>query len=64
MDLDLSVDGEVRVTMTEYLKNIVVDFTEKIRGRVRIPAAENLFTVREESNNKLLDEDWATALHH
>ena len=38
MDLDLSFDGEVRVTMTDYLKKIVYDFPETIQGRVATPA--------------------------
>ena len=38
MDLDLSVDGEVRVIMMDYPKNIVSDFTDTIQGRVLTPA--------------------------
>ena len=47
MDLDLSVDGEVRVTMTDYLNNIVSEFPETIQGRVATPSVEHIFKVRE-----------------
>ena len=45
MDLDLSVDGEVRVIMMDYLKNIVSEFTDTIQGKVLTPAEDHLFTV-------------------
>ena len=57
MDLNLSVDGEVRVKMTDYLKNIVSEFLETIQIRVTSLAVEHLFTVMEE-------KDWATAFHN
>ena len=64
MDLDSSVDGEVRATITDYLKKIVSEFTETIQGRVTNPAEEHLSTVREYTNGKLLDKYQATAFHH
>ena len=46
MNLDLSVDVDFRVTMTDYLKKIVSDFPDTIQGIVATPAVENMFTVR------------------
>ena len=46
MDLDLSVYGEFREKITDYLKKIVSDFPETIQGRETTPASEHLFTVR------------------
>ena len=57
MDLDLLVDGEIRSTMTDFLKNIVYDFPETIQRRVATPEVEHLFTVREDAYRKLLDEE-------
>ena len=45
MDLDLSVDGEVRVIMMDYLKIIVSEFTDTIERKVLTPAEDHLFTV-------------------
>ena len=47
MNLDLLVDGVVRVTVTNYLKNIVSDFPKTIQGIVTTPEADKLFKVRE-----------------
>ena len=64
MDLNLSVDEEARVTMIDYLKNIVPDSHETIQGRVETPSADHLFTARDSADRKLLDEEQATAFHH
>ena len=47
MDLDLLLDGEVRVTTMDYPKKIVYEFTETIQGIVETPAAYHLLTVRD-----------------
>ena len=64
MDLEFSVDGEVRVKMIDYIKKIVSKFPETIQGRVATPAAYQLFTVREDTNRNVLDKYWATGFHH
>ena len=46
MELDFSVDEEVRVTMMDYLKKILYDLPETIQGIVMTPAAEYPFTLR------------------
>ena len=38
------------VTMEDNLKQIVSEFPETIKGRVATPAAEHIFTVREDAN--------------
>jgi hypothetical protein len=45
MDLDYSVQGEVKVTMIDYLKRVITEFPEEITGTASSPAAERLFTV-------------------
>ena len=64
MDLEFSVDGEVREIMSDNLKNIVSEFPESIQEIVATSAADQLFTAREDANRKLLDEDRDTAFHH
>ena len=64
MDLDLLVDEEVRVKIKYYLKNIVSNFSDTIQGRLATPEAYHLFTVREDTDRKMLDEDRAAKFHH
>ena len=45
MDLGFSLEGEVRVKMTDCLNKIVSDFPETIQVIVTTPAAEHQFTV-------------------
>ena len=54
MELDLLVDGKVRVMMTDYPRKFVYGFYEIIHGRVKTPAAEHLFTERYKTDKKLL----------
>ena len=64
MDLDLLVDREVRVTMAYYLKKIVSEFPETIHGSVENISADQMLTVREDTDSKLLDKYQSTAFHH
>ena len=64
MDIEFSLDEDVRVTMMDYLKNIVYEFPETIQGRVKTPATDPLSIVREDANMKLLEKYWATTFHH
>jgi hypothetical protein len=54
MDLDYSVQGEVKVSMVDCLKRVITEFPEVITGGSMSPAAERLFTVRAESERKRL----------
>ena len=50
--------------MIDYLKKIVSDFTETIEGRLAIPAAEHLFSVRDDATMNMLVGELATEFHH
>ena len=52
------------MTMIYYLKKIVSVFPNTIQGRVETPEADHLFKVMEDTDRKLLEEDWATEFHH
>jgi hypothetical protein len=64
MDLDYSNDGEVKITMINYLKGVLEDFPEAIVKTAVTPAANHLFTIRPEGECKPLDESEAMAFHH
>ena len=64
MDLEVSVVGEVRVTIKYDIKSIVYDFPETIDGILATPEADNLYAVREDFNRKCLDKYPDTAFHH
>ena len=44
---DFLAKGKVKVTMMEYIKNIIKDIPEEITGTKTSPATDNLFTVRD-----------------
>jgi hypothetical protein len=64
MDMEFRDKGTLHVSMITYLKNVIGGFPEKIEGRAATPAADHLFTVREESKARPLDKDRALAFHH
>jgi hypothetical protein len=64
MDLDYSVQGEVKVTMIDYLKRAITEFPEEITGTASSPAVERLFTVRPNGESVLLEEKRAIAFQH
>ena len=64
MILDFSQEGKVMVNMIEYIKNIIANFPEEIVATRMAPAADHLFTVRDESLSKPLLEEQARAFHH
>ena len=43
-----------------YIKNILSEFPDIIQVRVTNPASDHIFTVREDSDRKLLDKYWST----
>ena len=57
-------EGKVMVNMIEYNKSIIADFPEEIVATRRTPAADHLFTVRDESLSNPLPEEQARAFHH
>ena len=66
MNLELSVKGQVEVTMVEYLKGVISDFeeVEVPTNTVASPASEHIYTIREEYDQKKIDDKWGTAFHH
>jgi hypothetical protein len=44
MTLDFNVPGEVVVSMEEYVKSVLHNLPEKLRGKAVTPAANHLFT--------------------
>jgi hypothetical protein len=64
MTLDLTIPGEVKITMIPYVKEIVQLFTEYDNSEsiAATPAAEHLFQVRDEITS--LSERQATVFHN
>eukprot|EP00957_Ditylum_brightwellii_P135464 10328266-Ditylum_brightwellii.AAC.1 len=61
MTLDFSKQGKVRVDMTNYVKEIIEDFPEAIKGSITTPAADHFFDVNKEG--KSLEENFARQFH-
>ncbi len=57
MILDFSKEGKVMVNMIEYIKTIIGNFPEEIIATQVSPAADHLFTVRDESKAMPLPEE-------
>jgi len=52
------------VSMLKYLKNVIDEFPELIRGRAATPAHEKLVVIRDEKEARKLNEEQALAFHH
>jgi hypothetical protein len=64
MIFDYLCKGKVMVNMTEYIKNIILDFSEEIIGTKASPASNHLYEVRDPTISKLLPEEQARVFHH
>ena len=64
MDLNLSMKGEVKLAMFNYLKEILKNFPKEITGRVASLAAEHLFDVQPDNTRVILDEMKSIIFHH
>jgi hypothetical protein len=62
MEFDYSCVGEVKINMQKYITKIIDEFPEEITSTSATPAADYLFTVREDGRK--LNEEQATAFHH
>ncbi|KAL7577140.1 hypothetical protein ACA910_019742 [Epithemia clementina (nom. ined.)] len=60
MTLDYSTPGEAKIDMTEYVKNMVDDFPEKLEGQANTPWNKSLFKVKK---SKVLDKTRAEQFH-
>ena len=64
VDMEFNKDGTLDASMIPYLKSIIAEFPELIKGRGATPATEHLFTVRDEKETRPLEEERALAFHH
>jgi hypothetical protein len=64
MILDFLKEGKVMVNMIKYIKTIIGNFPEEIIATQASPAADHLFTVRDESKAMPLPEEQPRAFHH
>jgi hypothetical protein len=62
MDLDMSVPGEVSVSMVPYLQEIMDEFPGEFPKGAKTPAAAHLFT--ESENPIFVDEPKGKIYHH
>ncbi len=64
VDLKFNVDGTLNALMVNYLKSVIAEFPEMITGKVAMPAANHLFTVRDKKEARALKEERALVFHH
>jgi hypothetical protein len=64
IDLEFNRDGTLDMSMVNYLKNVIAGFPEVITGKVAMPAADHLFTMRDRKDVRVLREERALAFHH
>ena len=50
--------------MIKYLKNVIDEFPELIKGRAVTPAHDKLFVIRDDKEARKLSEEQALAFHH
>jgi hypothetical protein len=62
MTLDFSVPGQVKFTMTDYVKGMLEGLPSDMDGKAATPAANHLFEVKQEP--ELLCESAADMFHH
>ena len=59
-----SILREVRISMEEYLRGLLDDFPEELIETPETPASSNIFNVRDNNEQELLDKTRSQALHH
>ena len=64
MDLYFRTANTLKIGMIKYIKKIHEDFPEDIKFAAATPAAEHLFDVSEDNQDRLLPEEQAIAFHH
>ena len=62
--LDYSIPGEVHIYMEEYMRVVLDEFPEEITETPETSSTSNLFKVREDRWQELLNETHAKAFHH
>jgi hypothetical protein len=64
MTIYYTTKGEVKVTMVDYIKEVLVDFPGVIDGTAPMPASEHLFDVRPDEERTFLNKEQARVFHH
>ncbi len=64
VDMKFCNDGALEVSMFKYLKNVINEFPELIKGRAATPAHDKLFVIRDSKDPRKLNEEQALAFHH
>jgi len=62
MTLNYEKEGEVNISMKDYIKGVIAEAPEDMKGTAATPAGHHLFTVSE--NPTPLDKDTAEVFHH
>ncbi len=55
--------GMLQVLMVTYLKNVIVGFSEVTTGKATMLTADNLFTIRDKKETRLLDKERVIVFH-
>ena len=61
MNFDFTIDKSVRINMTKYVKEMLEDYPEQLKGKSKTPANEKLFRVNDSSTK--LDREKAEVFH-
>jgi hypothetical protein len=64
MDPNYSQPSIAQISMIKYTTKVIDNFPETITTTCTTPAADHLFTVRDEQEAKFLPEQHAQAFHH
>ena len=64
MWLDYSILGEVRISMEEYLREVLDNFLGYIIETPETPAASNLFNIRYNNEREIFDKTQDQEFHH
>ena len=64
VDMEFNEDGILYASKIPYLKGVIAEFPELIKGRAATPATEHLFTVGDEKEARPLEEERALTFHH
>jgi hypothetical protein len=64
MDLNFAKEGLAQISMITYTTKILINFPKAITMSCATPAADHLFTIRDEASAKFLPVAQAQAFHH
>ena len=63
MIIDSSVHGELKINMSDYIKEVISKLPKDMNGKSETPGAKHLFKINEENSVKLKEEQ-AEFFHH